>query len=104
MSNITADVEKTPEAVVQPETEPKAKKPAKTAKPAAKKAKVSEKAKRAKKAKPGKKEKPAATDRISTSSLEDAYLALTGSTIRDESVSVGADQMKQFEKMWNNRR
>ena len=43
-------------------------------------------------------------DRTSTSTLEDAYLALTGSTIRDESVNVGADQMKQFAKMWNNRR
>jgi ABC-2 type transport system ATP-binding protein len=43
-------------------------------------------------------------DRTGTSSLEDAYLALTGSTIRDESVNVGADQMKQFAKMWSNRR
>ena len=43
-------------------------------------------------------------DRTGTASLEDAYLALTGSTIRDESVNAGADQMKQFAKMWSNRR
>ena len=43
-------------------------------------------------------------DRTGTSSLEDAYLALTGSTIRDETVNAGADQMKQFAKMWGNRR
>jgi len=43
-------------------------------------------------------------ERTGQSSLEDAYLALTGSTIRDESVNAGADQMKQFAKMWSNRR
>ena len=32
-------------------------------------------------------------------SLEDAFLALTGSTIRDESAT-SADQMRQFAKMW----
>lgn len=43
-------------------------------------------------------------DQTNTSSLEDAYLALTGSTIRDETADSGADQMKQFAKMWSNRR
>ena len=43
-------------------------------------------------------------DQTNASSLEDAYLALTGSTIRDEAANVGADQMKQFAKMWSNRR
>jgi ABC-2 type transport system ATP-binding protein len=38
------------------------------------------------------------------STLEDAYLALTGSTMRDESTNVGTDQMRQFAKMWGNRR
>jgi ABC-2 type transport system ATP-binding protein len=33
--------------------------------------------------------------------LEEAFLALTGSTIRDESANVGADQMRQFAKMWS---
>jgi ABC-2 type transport system ATP-binding protein len=42
-------------------------------------------------------------DQTSTSSLEDAYLALTGSTIRDETVNLGAEQMKQFAKMWSKR-
>jgi ABC-2 type transport system ATP-binding protein len=32
-------------------------------------------------------------------SLEEAFLALTGSTIRDESANA-ADQMRQFAKMW----
>ncbi len=32
-------------------------------------------------------------------SLEDAFLALTGSTVRDESAN-SADQMRQFVKMW----
>src|SRR5436190_15461377 len=36
-------------------------------------------------------------------SLEEAFLALTGSTIRDEA-STSADQMRQFAKMWGNRR
>jgi ABC-2 type transport system ATP-binding protein len=35
--------------------------------------------------------------------LEEAFLALTGSTIRDEAVT-SADQMRQFAKMWGNRR
>src|SRR3954469_8417917 len=34
-----------------------------------------------------------------TESLEEAFLALTGSTIRDESAGA-ADQMRQFAKMW----
>ena len=34
-----------------------------------------------------------------TESLEDAFLALTGSTIRDEKAG-SADQMRQFAKMW----
>ncbi len=34
-----------------------------------------------------------------TASLEQAFLALTGSTIRDERAD-GADQMRQFAKMW----
>jgi ABC-2 type transport system ATP-binding protein len=38
----------------------------------------------------------------STQSLEDAFLALTGSTIREESAS-SADQMRQFAKMWSKR-
>ena len=39
-------------------------------------------------------------DHTNTTSLEDAFLALTGSTIRDESAS-SADQMRQFAKMWS---
>ena len=35
-----------------------------------------------------------------TESLEDAFLKLTGSTIRDESAN-SADQMRQFAKMWS---
>src|SRR5579863_5512988 len=35
-----------------------------------------------------------------TESLEDAFLALTGSTIREESAG-SADQMRQFAKMWS---
>jgi ABC-2 type transport system ATP-binding protein len=35
----------------------------------------------------------------STETLEDAFLKLTGSTIRDESAG-SADQMRQFAKMW----
>src|SRR6478735_4373568 len=35
-----------------------------------------------------------------TASLEDAFLKLTGSTIRDESAD-SADQMRQFAKMWS---
>ena len=36
-------------------------------------------------------------------SLEEAFLALTGSTIRDE-VATSTDQMRQFGKLWGNRR
>ena len=36
-------------------------------------------------------------------SLEEAFLAMTGSTIRDEA-STSADQMRQMAKMWSNRR
>lgn len=38
-----------------------------------------------------------------TASLEEAFLALTGSTIRDEAAT-SADQMRQVAKMWSNRR
>jgi ABC-2 type transport system ATP-binding protein len=38
-----------------------------------------------------------------TSSLEEAFLALTGSTIRDEAAS-SADQLRQMARMWGNRR
>ncbi|MGA2049541.1 MAG: ATP-binding cassette domain-containing protein [Terracidiphilus sp.] len=38
-------------------------------------------------------------EQAKTESLEDAFLALTGSTIRDESAG-SADQMRQFAKMW----
>jgi ABC-2 type transport system ATP-binding protein len=38
-----------------------------------------------------------------TDSLEAAFLALTGSTVRDESAN-SADQLRQFAKMWGNRR
>jgi ABC-2 type transport system ATP-binding protein len=34
-----------------------------------------------------------------TASLEQAFLALTGTTIRDDRAD-GADQMRQFAKMW----
>src|SRR5215472_17076253 len=37
-------------------------------------------------------------------SLEDAFLALTGSTIRDESANVSHDQLKAMARMWGNRR
>jgi ABC-2 type transport system ATP-binding protein len=37
-----------------------------------------------------------------TTTLEDAFLKLTGSTIRDESAS-STDQMRQFAKMWSKR-
>ena len=39
-------------------------------------------------------------EQTGTESLEDAFLALTGSTIRDESADA-ADQMRQFAKMWS---
>ncbi|MFN7929699.1 MAG: ATP-binding cassette domain-containing protein [Blastocatellia bacterium] len=38
-------------------------------------------------------------EQTQTESLEDAFLALTGSTIRDEKAG-SADQMRQFAKMW----
>lgn len=38
-----------------------------------------------------------------TGSLEDAFLSLTGSTIRDEAAT-STDQLKQFAKLWSNRR
>jgi ABC-2 type transport system ATP-binding protein len=38
-------------------------------------------------------------EQTGTGSLEDAFLKLTGSTIRDESAG-SADQMRQFAKMW----
>jgi ABC-2 type transport system ATP-binding protein len=38
-------------------------------------------------------------EQTGTESLEEAFLALTGSTIRDESAG-SADQMRQFAKMW----
>jgi ABC-2 type transport system ATP-binding protein len=38
-------------------------------------------------------------DNTGTETLEDAFLKLTGSTIRDESAG-SADQMRQFAKMW----
>jgi ABC-2 type transport system ATP-binding protein len=41
-------------------------------------------------------------DQTGTSGLEEAFLALTGSTIRDEAAS-SADQMRQFAKMWSKR-
>jgi ABC-2 type transport system ATP-binding protein len=39
-------------------------------------------------------------EQTGTESLEDAFLKLTGSTIRDESADA-ADQMRQFAKMWS---
>ena len=39
-------------------------------------------------------------EQTGAASLEDAFLALTGSTIRDESAG-SADQMRQFAKMWS---
>jgi len=38
-----------------------------------------------------------------TESLEAAFLALTGSSIRDEAAS-SSDQLRQMAKMWSNRR
>jgi ABC-2 type transport system ATP-binding protein len=37
-------------------------------------------------------------------SLEDAFLALTGSSIRDESANTSADQMRQMARMWSQKR
>lgn len=39
-------------------------------------------------------------EQTGTESLEEAFLKLTGSTIRDESAD-SADQMRQFARMWN---
>jgi ABC-2 type transport system ATP-binding protein len=39
-------------------------------------------------------------EQTGTESLEEAFLALTGSTIRDESAG-SADQLRQFAKMWS---
>jgi ABC-2 type transport system ATP-binding protein len=39
-------------------------------------------------------------EQTGTETLEDAFLKLTGSTIRDESAGAG-DQMRQFAKMWS---
>ena len=39
-------------------------------------------------------------DQTGTENLEDAFLKLTGSTIRDESAG-SADQMRQFARMWS---
>ena len=39
-------------------------------------------------------------EKTKTESLEEAFLALTGSSIRDESAG-SADQMRQFAKMWS---
>lgn len=38
-----------------------------------------------------------------TESLEEAFLALTGSTIRDDAAT-STDQLRQFARMWSNRR
>ncbi len=37
-------------------------------------------------------------------SLEEAFLALTGSTIRDETANTSTDQLRQMAKMWSKRR
>ena len=39
-------------------------------------------------------------EQTGAATLEDAFLALTGSTIRDESAG-SADMMRQFAKMWS---
>jgi len=39
-------------------------------------------------------------EQTKTDSLEAAFLALTGTSIRDESGNAGADQMRQFTQMW----
>jgi ABC-2 type transport system ATP-binding protein len=41
--------------------------------------------------------------RTGTTSLEEAFLALTGSTIRDEAAS-STQQLKEFARLWRNRR
>jgi ABC-2 type transport system ATP-binding protein len=42
-------------------------------------------------------------ERTGTATLEDAFLKLTGSTIRDEGAN-STDQMRQFAKMWQQQR
>lgn len=39
-----------------------------------------------------------------TETLEEAFLSLTGSSIRDESANVGAEQLRQVARMWQARR
>jgi ABC-2 type transport system ATP-binding protein len=39
-------------------------------------------------------------EQTKTDSLEGAFLALTGNTIRDESANPGADHLRQFSQMW----
>jgi ABC-2 type transport system ATP-binding protein len=39
-------------------------------------------------------------EKTGTETLEEAYLALTGTSIRDERADAGADQMRQFARMW----
>jgi len=39
-------------------------------------------------------------ERTSTQTLEEAFLALTGTTIRDETANVGTDQLRQMARMW----
>jgi len=41
-------------------------------------------------------------EQTGTASLEEAFLALTGSQIRDEAAG-SAEQLRQFAKMWNKR-
>jgi ABC-2 type transport system ATP-binding protein len=43
-------------------------------------------------------------DQTRTASLEEAFLALTGESIRDESVNASADQLRQVARMWSTRR
>lgn len=43
-------------------------------------------------------------EQTNTESLEEAFLALTGSTIRDEMANVSADQMRAVARMWGGRR
>ena len=42
-------------------------------------------------------------EQTATESLEDAFLAFTGSSIRDEKAT-SADQLRQFARMWTNKR
>jgi ABC-2 type transport system ATP-binding protein len=42
-------------------------------------------------------------EQTGTQTLEDAFLKLTGSTIRDEAAN-SADAMRQFAKMWQQNR